>query len=200
MLQLYNQRTPARAHCKCWKKIEISSRNPQANTFVPFRRLWDFTITLKTVATFLWLRQLPLHSSTKTIIIWHSKQIKTLYNRWFGAVFSNIEFWRFIRKRQRVFIRKSPVYIKSWGNKSVEPFWFFQSSNPVEHMQIPKIISFKGTFFWKTLFSYQRSLTYENMDVYKTLLPIPNFAKYLKYPYIYHVYFVYNFNCLYSFV
>ena len=153
MLQLYNQRTPARAlHCKFWKKLRFLPEHPQANTFVPFRRLWDFTITLKTVATFLRLRQLPLHSSTKTIVIWHSKQIKTLYNRWFGAVLSNIEFWTFIRKRQRIFIRKRLVYIKSWANKSVEPFWFFQSSNPAEHMRIPKIITFKVTFSEKLCF------------------------------------------------
>ena len=31
----------------------------------------------------------------------------------------------------------------------VEPFWFFQSSNSVEHMRIPKIVAFKVTFFEK---------------------------------------------------
>ena len=115
MLQLYNKRTPARAlHCKFWKIFRFLPEHPPANTFVPFRRLWDFTITLKTVATFLPLRQLPLSSPTKTIIIWNSKQIKTLYNQWFRAALPNIKFWIFIRKCQRW----SPVYTKSWGNKS----------------------------------------------------------------------------------
>ena len=90
MLQLYNKRTPARAlPSKFWKILRLLPKNPQANTFVPFRRLWDFTIAVKAVSTFLPLRQLLLRSSRKTIIIWHFKQIKTLYNQWFEAVLWN---------------------------------------------------------------------------------------------------------------
>ena len=36
----------------------------------------------------------------------------------------------------------------------VEPFWFFQSSNSVEHMGIAKVVAFKVAFIWtlKSLF------------------------------------------------
>ena len=64
------------------------------------------------------LRQLPLRSPTKTIIIWNSKQIKTLYSQWFGVVLwsslSEKKNWIFQTKYQRW----SPVFIKSWGNES----------------------------------------------------------------------------------
>ena len=51
------------------KNLRSLPDNPQTNTFLPFRRLQDFTIALKTVATLLPLRQLPLRSSAKAIIV-----------------------------------------------------------------------------------------------------------------------------------
>ena len=89
-LQLYNKRPQHGLFPANFEKLlRFLPEHPQANTFVPFRRLWDFTTALKIVAIFLPLRKLPLRSPTKTIIIWHSKQIKTLYNQWFGAVLWN---------------------------------------------------------------------------------------------------------------
>ena len=113
------------------------------------------------------LRQFPLRSPTKTIIIWHSKQIKTLYNQWFELFCETAcpkKIWIFMRKCQP----QSLVYIKSWGNERFEPSRFLQSSNPVGHMRIPNIVAFTVTFFccWKTVFPCQRSLTYKYTDAH----------------------------------
>ena len=68
-------------------------------------------------------------------------------------------------------------------------------------MRIPKIIAFKVTFFEKLVFPFHRSLTYKYTDAYNILrYQYLNFSKYLRNPYIYHVYFVYNVSCLYSFI
>ena len=39
----------------------------------------------------------------------------------------------------------------------VEPFWFFQSSNSVEHMRIPKIVAFNVAFL-KVYFVHQSGI------------------------------------------
>ena len=56
-LQLYNKRPqhglfPANLA----KLLRFLPEHPQANTFAPFRQLWDFTTALKTVAVFLLFR------------------------------------------------------------------------------------------------------------------------------------------------
>ena len=114
------------------------------------------------------LRQLPLRSPTKTII-WHSKQVKTLYNQWLGAVLWNSLSEKNLNIPKKMSAVESRLY-KIMG-RHVELFPFFQSRNPVEHMRIPRIIAFKVTFFDK-LFPYQRNLTYKYKDAYNTLLPI----------------------------
>ena len=63
------------------------------------------------------MRQLPLRSPTKTIIIWHSKEIKTFTIRGlelFYEIACSKKFWISIGKCQLW----NPVYIKSWGNES----------------------------------------------------------------------------------
>ena len=117
------------------------------------------------------LRRLPLRSSSKTIIIWHSKQVKTLYNQWFGVALWNSLFEKKLNIHKKMPAVESCLY-KTMGSQ-VEPFWFFQSSNPVERMRISKIIAFKITFFEKLVFPFQRSLTYKYTDAYNTLLSIP---------------------------
>ena len=71
------------------KFLRFLPEHPQANTFAPFRHSWDFTTALKTVAVFLLSHCDTFHSPTKTIIPWHFKDIKTLYNQLFEAVLWN---------------------------------------------------------------------------------------------------------------
>ena len=80
------------------------------------------------------LRQLPLCSPKKTIIIWHFKQIKALYNKCFGAV-----LWNSLSK-------KKIEYSKENISGGVS---FSQGSYFVEHMRIPKAVVLKVAFIWK---------------------------------------------------
>ena len=81
-LKVYNKRTPARTiPCQFWEIFEISSRTPRGKIL----RFYHCSQNIDSISQItLW--QLPLRSPTKAIIIWLTKQIKTLYNHWFRAV------------------------------------------------------------------------------------------------------------------
>ena len=69
------------------KFLRFLPKHSQANTFVPFRPNHCSQNSCNILP--ITLRQLPLCSSTKATIIWHSKQTKTLYSQWFGAALWN---------------------------------------------------------------------------------------------------------------
>ena len=87
------------------------------------------------------LRQLFLHNSTKTIIICHSKQIKTLCNQWFGALLCTSLSENFLNIHRKMAALESRLN-KIMGLR-VESFWHFQISNSVEHIRLPKVVAFK---------------------------------------------------------
>ena len=82
MMSSFSVRTPARTiSCQFWEIFEISSRTPGAKIL----RFYHCSQNIDSISQItLW--QLPLRSPTKAIIIWLTKQIKTLYNHWFRAV------------------------------------------------------------------------------------------------------------------
>ena len=120
-LQLYNKRSPAQAlPCKFPEILEISSRTTTSKYFWSFETFMTFSQCSQKSWSIspITMRQLPLRSSAKTVIIWHSNQIKTLYNQWFRPVLWN----SLSEKKNGIFIGKcqrwSPVYVKSWGTES----------------------------------------------------------------------------------
>ena len=142
-LQLYNKRSPAQAlPCKFPEILEISSRTTTSKYFWSFETFMRFSQCSQKSWSIspITMRQLPLRSSAKTVIIWHSKQIKTLYNQWFRPV-----LWNSLSEKIYIYIHRKMSAVESRLYKVmgywVKPFWYFQSSNSLEHMRMPKVQS-----------------------------------------------------------
>ena len=63
--------------------------------------------------------------------------------------------------------------------QQVQPFWFFHSSNYVEHMGIPKVVAFKVVFIWKLKHLFRSSEGYLELGRISTmkLLAVNYFRK-----------------------